>query len=553
MDKKFFRSNVVYQIYPRSFCDASGDGIGDIPGIISKLDYLADLGIGIIWLSPVYKSPNVDYGYDISDYCAINPEYGTMKDMEHLIAAAKEKGIRIVMDLVVNHTSDEHPWFIASRDPKSPYHQYYYWRKGKANNTLPPNNWTSDFGGSAWEYDKEVGEWYLHLFSKKQVDLDWHNPMVLIEVEKILRFWLDKGIYGFRCDVINQIWKEDLNDAKKGPYVMGLDHYLDKDGNHKILERLNSDVFSHYDCMTVGECYNVDFANARRFTAGNELDMVFQFDAMNVDKGIVPIFNKKYHPAALKKILFDWQREVDWNANYFENHDQLRSVERFGDAKKYHKQSAKMLATILLTLKGTPYIFEGEEIGMLNLPIMSKDQYRDPVNLFIYSLLKKYHVPEKLSLKLISNYSRDNARTPMQWDSSPYAGFSKVNPWLLVNPNYKKINVADEEEDSTSILSFYKKAIALRKEDPALNYGGFEAIKTSKKIMAYFRPYEGHMILVIANMTGKRVRMPKSLRSTKGKVLLANYSYPGASPTNPGTAYAYKEHLRPFEALVVKL
>jgi oligo-1,6-glucosidase len=552
MDTKYFRSNVVYQIYPRSFCDSNGDGIGDIPGITSKLDYLLSLGIGIIWLSPVYKSPNCDYGYDISDYMGIQPEYGTMKDMDNLILEAKKRGIRIVMDLVVNHTSDEHPWFVASRDPKSPYHAYYYWRKGKNNNTEPPNNWTSDFGGSAWEYDKEVGEWYLHLFSKKQVDLDWHNPAVLVEVEKILRFWLDKGIYGFRCDVINQIWKEDLNDAKKSPYVRGLDHYLDKDGNHKILERFHDDVFSHYDCMTVGETYNVDFPNARRFTNGHELDMVFQFDTMNIDKGFVPVFNVPYKPRKLKKSLFTWQRQLDWNANYFENHDQRRSIERFGDAKKYWKESGKMLATILMTLRGTPYVYEGEEIGMLNLPVVSKEDYRDPVNNYIYSLMRGFHLPNKLSLKLVANYSRDNARTPMQWSEGSFAGFSKSQPWIKLNDNFKTINVKKEEDDPTSILSFYKQAIAVRKREVALNFGSLEEIKTPSSIMAYMRSYEGQMILVVANLTGHKHKIPKKLQSSQGKVILANYD-PVNNGTQEGTAYAYKKHLRPYEALVVKM
>lgn len=544
MDQKYFRSNVVYQIYPRSYCDSNDDGIGDIPGITSKLDYIASLGVGIIWLSPVYKSPNCDYGYDISDYMGIQPEFGTMKDMDTLIAEAKKRGIRIVMDLVVNHTSDEHPWFVASRNPKSPYHAYYYWRKGKENNTLPPNNWTSNFGGSAWKFDKDVGEWYLHLFGEKQVDLDWHNPAILTEVEKILRFWLDKGIYGFRCDVINQIYKEDLNDAKKSAYVTGLDHYLNKDGNHKILEKLHEDVFSHYDCMTVGEAYNVDFANARRFTKGDELDMVFQFDTMAVDKGSVPIFKARYHPGKLKKVIFAWQKQVDWNANYFENHDQLRSIERFGNGKKYWKESAKMLATILLTLRGTPYIYEGEEIGMLNLPIVKPEDFKDPVDHYIYGLLTGYHFPKKLALKFVSNCNRDNARTPMQWSDGSFAGFSSHKPWIMLNDNYHDINVKKQEDDKTSILSFYKEAIAVRKREPSLNYGDFEPVKTSNSIMAFMRPYNGQMVLVIANLTGHRHRIPKKLRSEHGKVILATY---------PGTSFGYKVHLRPYEALVVKL
>ena len=422
-NKKYFENNVVYQIYPRSFCDSNGDGIGDIPGIISKLPYLESLGIGILWLSPVYKTANCDFGYDVSDYLSINPEYGTMEDMDKLIEEARKRGIRIVMDLVVNHTSSEHPWFKASFDKNSPYHAYYYWRKGKKNNTLPPNNWTSNFGGSAWTYVPEVGEWYLHLFDEKQPDLDWHNPKVLEEVENILRFWLDKGVYGFRCDVINQIWKDTLKDGKWKPWTIGNEHYITKDGCHKILRAFYDDVYKNYDTMTVGECFGVDFENARRF-ADHELDMFFQFDTVNVDKGILPVFNKKYRSKKFKKTILAWQNAVNWNANYLENHDQKRSIERFGNAKKYWKESAKMLATLIMTLKGTPFIYEGEEIGMLDYPTFKPEEFKDPVNFWMLRTMRGLHFSEKRSLKLIQNTNRDNARTPMQWDASKNAGFS---------------------------------------------------------------------------------------------------------------------------------
>jgi len=544
MDKKYFRSNVVYQIWPRSFCDSNGDGIGDLNGIISKLDYLASLGIGIIWLSPVYKSPNFDYGYDISDYEDINPEFGTLADMDKLISEAKKRGIRIVMDLVVNHTSNQHRWFILSKEKDSPYHQFYYWRKGKNNNTEPPNNWTSDFGGSAWTFVPEVGEWYLHLFAPEQPDLDWHNPEVKKEVERILRFWLDRGVYGFRCDVINQIWKESLEDGKKTKYVTGLEHYLMKDGNHTILRSLHDDVFSQYDSMTVGETYNVDFKNARRFL-DNELDMVFEFDHSSVDKGSLPIFKRHYSPRRMKECLFAWQKAIDWNANYFENHDQLRSIERYGEAKKYWKQSGKMLATLLLTLRGTPYIYMGEELGMLNMtPIFQPNEWKDGVNNFIYKTLRSYHFPEKMSLTLVSNSNRDNSRTPIQWSASPGAGFTTGTPWIKVNPNYRTINAALEQDDPDSILAFYKEAIALRKKDPCLNYGSLDEIKTRGCIMAYYRSYEGAMDLVVINMSKHRVRVPRALRYKVAPVLLTNYK---------GAALAYKKHLRPYECFVCKI
>jgi oligo-1,6-glucosidase len=544
MDNKYFRNHAVYQIYPRSFCDSNGDGIGDIPGIISKLDYLQLLGVGILWLSPVYRSPNTDYGYDIADYRSINPEFGTMADMDKLIEEAKKRGIRILMDLVVNHTSDENPWFIESKKPDSPYRNYYYWREGKKNNTLPPNNWTSDFGGSAWTYVPEAKGWYLHLFSSRQPDLDWHNPKVLLEVEGILRFWLDKGVYGFRCDVINQIWKESLADGKKRPYVVGIEHYLMKDGNHRMLRQMFEDVFSNYDCMTVGECYNVDFFNARRFQ-DRELDMCFQFDHMNVDKRSLPVFKKKYRPSEMKKILFTWQKEVDWNANYFENHDQKRSIERFGDAKRYWKESAKMLASWLFTLRGTPYIYQGEEIGMLNMPLFKPDEWKDPVNNYIYGVLKKLHLPEKAALKLIQNCNRDNARTPMQWDHSSGAGFSLTEKtWLPINPNKETINVADEEQDKSSILQFYKTLIQLRLKDPVLSFGDFEPVATKGTIAAYYRGYDGHLDFVLLNLTGRKQHLPKSIRSMRGKVLLSNYY---------GAGFAYKRFLRPYESLIVSI
>jgi oligo-1,6-glucosidase len=394
--------------------------------------------VGIIWLSPVYRSPNADFGYDISDYRDINPDYGTLADMDRLIAEAKSRDIRIVMDLVVNHTSDEHRWFVESKKKDSSYRDYYYWREGKSNNTLPPNNWTSNFGGSAWTYVPEAGAWYLHIFGKKQPDLNWHNPKVLEEVESLLRFWLDRGIYGFRCDVINQIWKESLADGKKTPYIIGSEHYLMKDGNHLILQKLYQDVFSHYDSMTVGETYNVDFKNARRFT-DHELDMCFQFDHMNVDKGKLPIWQKRYKPKKLKKILFDWQREVDWNANYMENHDQRRSLGRFGDTGKYWRESAMMLATMLVTLRGTPYIYQGEEIGMTDYPMFTPEKYVDPVNTYTYRLLRKYHFSTRLSMKWVQNFNRDNARIPMQWSSAPQAGFStSKTTWLPSIPIMRK-------------------------------------------------------------------------------------------------------------------
>ena len=544
MDHKFFQNQIVYQIYPRSFCDSNGDGIGDIPGIISKLDYLKKLGVGILWLSPVYKTANADFGYDVSDYYSINPEYGTMQDMLRLIDEAKRKGIRIVMDLVVNHTSDEHEWFQSSIHPDSPYRDFYYWRKGKKNNTEAPNNWTSNFGGSAWTYVPEANAYYLHVFGKKQPDLDWHNPKVLEEVEKILRFWLDKGVYGFRCDVINQIWKEDLNDGKKSLWVTGQEKYLMKEENHRILRQIYEDVFSKYDCMVVGETYNVDFKNARRFT-DKELDLAFQFDTVSSDRFLVPIFKTKFKPKKFKKTFFDWQRELDWNTLFLENHDQPRSLNRFGDTKKYFKESAKELAMILLTLRGTPFLYQGEEIGMTDYPLFQPEEYKDPVNFWLLDLLPKFHFSKKKTLQLIHNCNRDNARTPMQWGKGENADFTSGNEtWLPVNPNYPEINVEVEEKDSDSILSFYRQLIQFRKEEPALLYGTFEPIKTKGSIMAFYRSYQGEMLFVLLNLTKKNQRLPHKISSLVGQVLFSNYSHAG---------FTFKKRLRPYEGLIVKI
>lgn len=544
MDHKFFQNQIVYQIYPRSFCDSNGDGIGDIPGIISKLDYLKKLGVGILWLSPVYKTANADFGYDVSDYYSINPEYGTMQDMLRLIDEAKRKGIRIVMDLVVNHTSDEHEWFQSSIHPDSPYRDFYYWRKGKKNNTEAPNNWTSNFGGSAWTYVPEANAYYLHVFGKKQPDLDWHNPKVLDEVEKILRFWLDKGVYGFRCDVINQIWKEDLNDGKKSLWVTGQEKYLMKEENHRILRQIYEDVFSKYDCMVVGETYNVDFKNARRFT-DKELDLAFQFDTVSSDRFLVPIFKTKFKPKKFKKTFFDWQRELDWNTLFLENHDQPRSINRFGDTKKYFKESAKELAMILLTLRGTPFLYQGEEIGMTDYPLFQPEEYKDPVNFWLLDLLPKFHFSKKKTLQLIHNCNRDNARTPMQWGKGENADFTSGDEtWLPVNPNYPEINVEVEEKDPDSILSFYRQLIQFRKEEPALLYGTFEPIKTKGSIMAFYRSYQGEMLFVLLNLTKKNQRLPHKISSLVGQVLFSNYSHAG---------FTFKKRLRPYEGLIVKI
>ncbi|MFA5687486.1 MAG: alpha-glucosidase [Bacilli bacterium] len=537
--EKYFHENVVYQIYPRSYKDANGDGVGDIKGIISKLDYLKLLGIGIIWLSPVYESPHDDMGYDVSNYYKIHKEYGTLEEMELLISEAKKRDIRIIMDLVVNHTSDEHEWFIKSKDVNSKYHDYYIWRKGRKNNTRPPNNWQSNFSGSAWKYDKDVDKWYLHLFSEKQVDLNFHNKEVIEEVKKIIKFWMDKGIYGFRCDVINQIYKTSLDNGRQRIFLTGREHYLNQEGNHLILKELQRDVFSKYDSMTVGETFRVDFKNANKFL-DDELDMVFQFDHVNVDRFSVPLFKKKYRPRKLKKILFNWQQNVSWNTNYLENHDQLRSIPRFGDEKNYYLESAKMLAMLTLLLKGTPFIYQGQEIGMLNIGTDNLEDIKDVAAVTVYNLLRKLLIPHRLALKLVNTINRDNARTPMQWDKTNHAGFTTGDPWLKVNPNYQDINVENNLKDPNSLFYFYQKLIKLRKEIKALSYGNFNALSTSGNLIAFTRTFGEDEYTVILNLTNKKRKNPLFLR---GEVILSNYDE---------TNYEDKKYLAPYEGALIK-
>jgi oligo-1,6-glucosidase len=546
MEVKFWRNHVVYQIYCRSFCDSNGDGIGDIPGIISKLDYLASLRVGILWLNPIYPSPQFDMGYDVSDYYSINPEYGSMEDFDTLLKEAKKRGMRIVMDLVVNHTSSEHPWFQASRDPSSPYHDFYIWRDGKKKDCkTPPNNWTSQFSGPAWTYDEQAKQWYLHLFAKEQPDLNWHNPQVLIEVEKILRFWLDKGVYGFRCDVINQIWKDSLKDGKGFAFNgRGQEHYLMKEGNHKILRSLYADVFSHYDSVVIGETYNVDKANGVKFLTNHELDMFFEFDRTGVDRRSVPIFKKKFKAKNLRKILYSWQEAIEWNANYFENHDQLRSLPRFGDPKRYFYESGSALACLNFCLRGTPFIYQGEEIGMLNLPMSDPSLSQDVTARTVDSVMAKMLFPKWLRKRLIYQVNRDNCRSPMQWDCSLSSGFSSsASTWIKVNDNYKTINVEKQSKDKNSLLFYYKKLIALHNRSDILCLGTFHAYQTRGDLFAFSRCLRGKSMLILINLGHKKASLPEPLRRVAGSVVLSNYLDAKASNT----------FLRPYEALIIEL
>lgn len=527
---ELWKKGIVYQIYPRSFKDSNGDGIGDLKGIISKLDYLKGLGVDILWLSPVYRSPNDDNGYDISDYLDINPEYGTMKDMDLLIEKAKEKDLKIIMDLVINHTSDEHKWFIESKNPESPYRDYYIWKD-------KPNNWTGFFSGTTWE---KVGDsYYLHLFTKKQPDLSWKNPKILEEVENIMHFWLKKGIYGFRCDVINIIYKTSLENGKKRLVLTGKEHYHSQEGCHEILRTLRRDVLDQYDCFTVGETVMVttDQANDLILPERKELNMVFAFEHMEVDQINNKWFKTKFRPNKWMKVISKWQQEAYWNANYLGNHDQPRSVSRFGDDQEYHEESAKMLATLNLTLKGTPYIFEGEEIGMTNGDFTSYDELMDVESHRILALARKLRFPKRFTYKMIMRTTRDNARTPMQWTKD--GGFTKGTPWLKMNQNKAYINVEDAIENKDSIYHHYHRLIEIRKESDALTNGSFKPLYTKRNLFIFERSTKKETMITICNMSKKAAKLPFEIQ---GEVVLSNVGRTDLKDTQ----------LKPYESILIK-
>lgn len=555
MEKRWWKESVVYQIYPRSFCDSNGDGIGDLNGITGKLDYLKELGIDVIWLSPVYKSPNDDNGYDISDYQAIMDEFGTMEDFDRMLATAHEKGIKIMMDLVVNHTSDEHKWFIESRkSTDNPYRDYYIWRPAKEDGSLP-NNWGSCFSGPAWEYDKTTDMYFLHLFSKKQPDLNWDNPAVRQDVFDMMNWWLKKGVDGFRMDVISLISKEPglpdkepgingyatFNVSANGPHV------------HEYLQEMRQKALNNADTITVGECSGVTLEEAKKYARSDEkeLNMVFQFEHMDVDSDekAGKWTTRKMDLRNLKKILTRWQKglqDIAWNSLYWENHDQPRSVSRFGnDSDEYREISAKMLATCIHMMQGTPYVYQGEELGMTNCPFNTLDNFRDleSINAF-HELTEQGKMTEEDMMAAIGYKGRDNARTPMQWDDSAYAGFSTANPWIMVNPNYTKINAKDQVNREDSVFKYYQKLIKLRHESELIVYGTYDLIlDDDKDIYAYIRTLGDKKLIVYCNFSEntREVELPEEF--VNKKVLISNYSDAKANQ---------KITLRPYEAIVIQ-
>lgn len=556
--KKWWKESVIYQIYPRSFMDSNGDGIGDIHGMIAKLDYLKKLGIDVVWLSPVYKSPNDDNGYDISDYQDIMDEFGTMKDWEELLDEMHKRDIKLVMDLVVNHSSDEHPWFLEARKSKdNPYRDYYIWRPPV--DSKAPTDWIASFGGSAWEYDDATGEYYLHMFSKKQPDLNWENPQLRNEVYKMMKFWLDKGVDGFRMDVINMISKKEF----LAPYEdflanKALNEEYEPNGPrvHDFLQEMNREVLSLYDIMTVGECPGVTPEQAQLYTGEdrNELNMVFQFEHMSLDK------QSSQHKwdlkpldlADLKQNLSKWQKQLEdkgWNSLYWNNHDQARIVSRFGNDREYRVESAKMLGTLLHFMQGTPYIYQGEEIGMTNVRFPSIEDYNDIESLNMYKE-RVFEQGRDVGEVMESIYARgrDNARTPMQWDETENAGFTTGTPWLKLNPNYSEINVKQALEDASSVFYHYQTLIKLRKQHEIVVYGSYDMIlEDHESIFAYTRTLGDEMLIVINNFYEKETvfQLPEHIRINIAELLISNYD------VDPEQTLC-EIKLRPYESLVFK-
>lgn len=550
MEKKWWKEAVAYQIYPRSFMDSNNDGIGDLQGIISKLDYLKDLGIDVIWICPVYKSPNDDNGYDISDYQDIMSDFGTMEDFNELLSEIHKRNMKIIIDLVINHTSDEHPWFIESRSSKqNPKRDWYIWREGKDNKE--PNNWESIFKGSAWEYDENTKEYYLHLFSKKQPDLNWENEDMRNEIYKMINWWLDKGIDGFRVDAISHINKEeglvDMDNPDNLKYVPSFDKHMNVEGIHDYLRELKENTFSKYDIMTVGEANGVKAEQATDWVGENDgkFNMLFQFEHIDLWN------SSEFNLPNLKKVWNKWQVNLEndgWNALFIENHDITRVVSSWGDDTRFLKESAKALGLLYFMHKGTPFIYQGQEIGMTNVKFNDINEYDDIRSINEYNQLINQGMSSKDALEHIWNTSRDNTRTPMQWDDSLNAGFSKSNPWIHVNPNYKYINVKEQLEDDDSILNFYKKMIKIKKSSECLIYGKYNLIlEDDTNIFAYERILNYEKFLVICNLKSESSNYKYEKLTLKYEnLILSNYNVDAHKDLN-------NFELKPWEARLYKI
>ncbi len=547
---EWWRSATIYQIYPKSFCDSEGKGTGDIRGIISKLDYLKLLGIDAIWLTPVYKSPMVDNGYDIADYYTINPDFGSMADFDELLAQAHQKGIRIIMDIVVNHTSTAHQWFqSALSDKNSPYRDYYIWKDPV--NEHEPNNWQSKFGGNAWELDEATNQYYLHLFAKEQADLNWENPQVRAEVKRIISYWAEKGVDGFRLDVINLISKQqDFVNDDTGD---GRRFYTDGPRVHEYLQEISREVFQKYGSVTVGEMSSTTLEHCQQYSAndGKELSMVFNFHHLKVDYANGEKWTKApFDFIQLKQIFNEWQTGLNgkgWGALFWCNHDQPRVVSRLGDDRHYRVESAKMLAASVHMMQGTPYIYQGEEIGMTNPHYMDISQYRDVESINMYDIMvNRDGVSKEDMLTILAQKSRDNSRTPMQWNSEKHAGFTQGQPWLEVAGNYQEINAAHAVDDPDSVFYFYQKLIRMRKELPVITTGDYiDLLPEHKQLFCYARKDENQTLLCLNNYYAESVLcpLPEEYLAAAGTLLLGNYPESATEPLM----------LRPYETRIILL
>ena len=532
-DKCWYKEMAVYQIWCRSFCDGNGDGIGDLWGVLSKLDYIASLNVDGIWFSPIYPSPNSDYGYDISDYKNIHPDFGNLDVFKQVLDEAHKRGLRVFMDLVINHSSDEHEWFKQSQSSKdNPYRDYYYWRPGKGKKR-PPNNWDSLFEGKAWEYDKATDEWYMHIFSKKQPDLNMANPKVRREVKDIMRFWLDMGVDGFREDVITYIAKADgLPSAKvKLPAATGMQYYTNLPKVHDYLAEFKKEVLDFYDCFTVGEGPRMEPEVALSYVREGKnkvLDMMINFSHMEADCFITDFLQRPFDLIKLKKAFTKWQTKMygkGWNALYMENHDHPRIISRYG-SEKYRVESGKSIAASYLFQRGTPFVYQGQEIGMLNTPLKSLDEYKDIMVKNNARIALSLGLSKERVLKLAQKASRDNARTCMQWSSAENAGFTSGKPWFVVNENYKDINVENQLDDPKSLLNFYRNALQFRRENPVVIYGDYiEHLPKSKELFVYERNLAGKKLLVICSYSEKSVRFdaPSGIILDESKQVFGNY------------------------------
>ena len=550
MSKLWWKEAVAYQVYPRSFNDSNNDGIGDLKGIIEKLDYIKDLGIDVIWVSPFYKSPNDDNGYDISDYQDIMDEFGTMDDFDELLKQVHNRGMKLIIDLVINHTSDEHPWFVESRSSKdNAKRDWYIWRDGKENDE--PNNWESIFGGSAWEKDEETDQYYLHLFSRRQPDLNWENEDMKLAIYDMMNWWLDKGIDGFRVDAISHINKEeglvDMDNPDNLKYVPSFDKHMNVEGIHDYLRELKENTFSKYDIMTVGEANGVKAEQATDWVGENDgkFNMLFQFEHIDLWN------SSEFNLPNLKKVWNKWQVNLEndgWNALFIENHDITRVVSSWGDDTRFLKESAKALGLLYFMHKGTPFIYQGQEIGMTNVKFNDINEYDDIRSINEYNQLINQGMSPKDALEHIWNTSRDNTRTPMQWDDSLNAGFSKSNPWIHVNPNYRYINVKEQLEDDDSILNFYKKMIKIKKSSECLIYGKYNLIlEDDTNIFAYERILNDEKFLVICNLKSESSNYKYEKLTLKYEnLILSNYNVDAHKDLN-------NFELKPWEARLYKI